>query len=341
MTSPIVVHGGVLQGDSLSPLLFNLVVNTLIAAIKQVNLTVWGYVYDYALAPKHWMQFADDTALVTALEPHNQYLCNAFAKWSTWAGLVIKVSKCHVFGMKKIKTDITQYKPFITISKVPIPPVELNENFTYLGKDFSLTMICDHVKNELIQDISCYLQKIDRLPLHPLQKIEICQLYVFSKLKWRFTIHNLSEIWVIQNIDNHFSKFYRKWLELPVSANITHLSLSNNTLGLNIRTAKQIYNECKITVRRILRCSVNEEARKLYEITTIKNVNSDSVVNKAVSEDLPNHKVKEKCKSIFTKEKTESIWNDFMGLKEQCVITKYIVDVCLTKDISSWQMLVK
>ena len=96
-----------------------------------------------------------------------------------------------------------------------------------------------------------------------------------------------------------------------------------------------------MTVRRILRCSVNEEARKLYEITTIKNVNSDSVVNKAVSEDLPNHKVKEKCKSIFTKEKTESIRNDFMGLKEQCVVIKYIVDVCLTKDISSWQMLVK
>ena len=146
---------------------------------------------------------------------------------------------------------------------------------------------------------------------------------------------------MIQNIDNHFSKFYRKWLELPVSANITHLSLSNSTLGLNIRTAKQIYNECKITVRRILRCSVNEEARKLYEITTIKNVNSDSVVNKAVSEDLPNQEVKEKCKSIFTKEKTESIWNYFIGLKEQCVIIKYIVDVCLTKDISSWQMLVK
>ena len=128
---------------------------------------------------------------------------------------------------------------------------------------------------------------------------------------------------------------------LLVVGNITHLSLPNSKLGLNIRTAKQIYNECKITVRRILRCSVNEEARKLYEITTIKNVNSDSVVNKAVSEDLPNHKVKEKCKDIFTKGKTESIWNDFMGLKEQCVIITYIVDVCLTKDISSWQMLAK
>ena len=315
MTSPIVVHRGVLQGDSLSPLLFNLVINILIATIKQDKLNCMRYVYDYALTPKHWMQFADDTPLVTGLESDNQYLCNAFVKWSKWVGLVIKVSKCHVFGMKKVKTDVTQYKPYINILKVPIPLVELNENFTYLGKDFSLTMICDHVKYELIQDISCYLQKIDHLPLHPLQKIEICQLYVFSKLKWRFKIYNFSETWAIQNIDKHFSKLYRKWLQLPVSANITHLSLPNNKLGLNIRTAKQIYNECKITVRRILRCSVNEEARKLDEVTTIKNVDSDSVVNKAVSEDLPNHKAKEKCKSIFTKEKTESIWYDFMGLK--------------------------
>ena len=38
-----------------------------------------------------------------------------------------------------------------------MPPVELNENFTYLVKDFSLTIIGDHVKNELMQDISCYL----------------------------------------------------------------------------------------------------------------------------------------------------------------------------------------
>ena len=53
VTSPIVVHRRVLQGDSLSPLLFNLVINTLIATIKQDKLNCMGYVYDYTLAPKH------------------------------------------------------------------------------------------------------------------------------------------------------------------------------------------------------------------------------------------------------------------------------------------------
>ena len=220
-----------------------------------------------------------------------------------------------MFGIKKVKTDIIQYKPYITINKTQILAVERSENFTYLGKDFNISMNCDHEKEQLTKDITNYLQKIDILPLHQLQKVEICQLYVFSKLEWRFTIYHLNETWVNQNIDNQFSKYYREWLQLPVCANTTHLSLPNKKLGMNVPTAKLIYNECKITLRRFLRCSRNEEARKLYEMTTFKNVNSDTIVNKAFSQDLPNNKIKDKCKSILNKEITKSVWNNFMGLK--------------------------
>ena len=77
---------------------------------------------------------------------------------------------------------------------------------------------------------------------------------------------------------------------------------------MNVKTAKLIDNECKITLRRALKCSINEEACKLYETTTMKNANSDSIVNKAFRQDLPNNKVKAKCKSILSKEITESVW---------------------------------
>ena len=109
---------------------------------------------------------------------------------------------------------------------------------------------------------------------------------------------------------------------------------------MNVKTAKLIYNECKITLRRVLRCSRNEEACKLYEMTTMKNVNSDTIVNKAFSQDLPNNKIKDKYKSILNKEITESVWDNFMGLKEQCILKK-IIEVSMVKDIQSWQILVK
>ena len=51
VTSPITVRRGVLQGDSLSLLLFNLVINTLINTIKQDKINCMGYVYDGTLAP--------------------------------------------------------------------------------------------------------------------------------------------------------------------------------------------------------------------------------------------------------------------------------------------------
>ena len=84
---------------------------------------------------------------------------------------------------------------------------------------------------------------------------------------------------------------------------------------MDVKTAKLIYNGCKITLRRVPRCYRNEEARKLYEMITMKNVNSDTIVNKALSQDISNNKIKEKCKSILNKEIAKSVWDDFMALK--------------------------
>ena len=70
-------------------------------------------------------------------------------------------------------------------------------------------------------------------------------------------------------------------------------------------------------------------------MTTLKNVNSDSIVNKAFSQDLPNNKIKAKCKSILNKEITESVWDNFMGLKKQCILIKQIIEVSMVKDIHS------
>ena len=121
MTSSIRVHRGVLQGDTLSSLLFNLIINTLINTIKSENIECMGYFYQNCFRPKHWFQFADDTAIVTALESDNQHLCDVFLKWTSWADLTIKVSKCHIFGSTKVHTKVQSY---ITIGKQRIPPVE-------------------------------------------------------------------------------------------------------------------------------------------------------------------------------------------------------------------------
>ena len=109
VTNPIRVDRGVLQGDSFSPLLFNMCVTTLIKTIEDKRIKCMGYVAEKTLSPRHWFQFADDTAIVTALEEDNQRLLNLFTKWSPWADLEIQVDKCHSFGVKKYMSSAIQY----------------------------------------------------------------------------------------------------------------------------------------------------------------------------------------------------------------------------------------
>ena len=134
-------------------------VNTLITTIDQEKVKCLGYVYENTLSPKHLFQFADDTAIATALESDNQLLMNVFTKWSNWADFTIRVDKCHVFGIRKNKTDSCQYLPKAIVNAQRIPVVPLEESFDYLGKSFNYKMdtgpvevsLCDDLKNEDIR----------------------------------------------------------------------------------------------------------------------------------------------------------------------------------------------
>ena len=91
-----------------------------------------------------------------------------------------------------------------------------------------------------------YVTIIDKLPLTPVNKISIVQVYVFSKLRWRFSMYNLTETWVDRNIDKIISKFVRKWCQLPVCANVEHLSFPLSKLGVNFKSAKMCIQSVQI-----------------------------------------------------------------------------------------------
>ena len=74
-----------------------------------------------------------------------QLLLNVFAKWCKWADFMIRVDKCHAFGIKKTTTESVQYQPYLTICQKQIPPVKVGESFTYLGKKFNFKMSTNEV----------------------------------------------------------------------------------------------------------------------------------------------------------------------------------------------------
>ena len=110
-------------------------------------------------------------------------------------------------------------------------------------------MNIDEIKAELKNEVRKYVETIDQQSIKCFHKIEIMQHYVFSKLKWRFSVYHLTETWVSENLDNLINRYFRKWSHFPVSGNMTHLSLPKNKLGLNIKTLQQIYIMCKVSAQ--------------------------------------------------------------------------------------------
>ena len=153
-------------------------------------------------------------------------------------------------------------------------------------------------------------------------------------------ITNLSE-----NLDAVISRFTRKWLQLPVSSNFTHLSLPYRKLGLNILTAKHVYIKSQFSVRRILKQSKNVEIQSLYKITSQNNIPSDALLNAAANNNSnppsTNKQFISKTNKKFSSVTQTSIWNKFMELNEQCILIKRLLLVCSPQTICVWQSLVK
>ena len=174
---------------------------------------------------------------------------------------------------------------------------------------------------------------IDKLSIKCFHKIEILQSYVFPRLKWWFSVYHLTETWVSENSDNVINWYYRKLLHFLVSGNVTHLSLLKNKLGLNIKTLKQIYVDWKVSVRQTLILSRNEEDRT--QLTNNKNVNTVCLINSIdITENLL---FRNKTKSVLSKKTKETNWNEFLDLKEQCGIIKFLVNLIPTNQLVQWQ----
>ena len=75
VTSPLQVEKGVLQGDCISPLLFNMLFNTFIQTLtKSKEFDRLNNRYNNIIQPRNWFQFADNAAAVTSSEYENQIL---------------------------------------------------------------------------------------------------------------------------------------------------------------------------------------------------------------------------------------------------------------------------
>ena len=267
----IPVRRGVLQGDCLSPLLFN----TFVQHIKVGKYRQFGFFFKL-MNPIHWFQFADDAAVITTQESENQHLLNRFSVWCQWSNMFIRVEKCSTFGIKKTTTKSVQFLPKLLINNVLIPTVKVGESFKYLGRYFNFNMSDDVHKSEIISLVEDLMSSIDSKPQHPKNKLLLYSRYVLSRLSWDFTISNIPQTWIKENIDSLVNSYIRRWLEIPVSGTLSTIFMTRNKFGLNIIPPSVKFLQCQTTLRNALKSSPNVEINELWKSTsTNRNIQYD------------------------------------------------------------------
>ena len=276
-TPVIPIERGVLQGDCLSPLLFNMIFSTFINSIKSRSTSnrefeQLGYRYSQHLSPRHWYQFPDDAAIITGQQYENQIF---ITRWTKWANMIVRVDKCKTFGIQKVNAATVQYSPKLVTNDAVILPVRMNEGFTYLGRVFDFNMDNDAHKTSLVEKCKRILEDIDRLPLHPKHKIQLYSKFLMSKINWDLTICDINITWVKQTLDLISSSFVRKWLEIPINGTLDIVTLSKEKFGLNVIKVSTKYLQCQTTKRNCLKKSPNPDINYLHQATSQESIQVD------------------------------------------------------------------
>ena len=199
---------GVKQGDPLSPMLFNMVMDRLLQLIpKEVGVDIAGEHYN-AFA------FADDLVLMASTPQGLQLTLDKATGYLAQCGLVINTGKSFTVAIRNVphvKKSVVDHKTKFTCCGNVLPSMQREDEWRYLGVPFSPEGRV-LVKPEV--ELKEALLKLTRAPLKPQQRLFGVRVMVLPSLYHILTLGgtNLSRL---KKVDTLVRGAVRKWIALP------------------------------------------------------------------------------------------------------------------------------
>ena len=258
--SPIIpIEVGVYQGDPLSVVIFNTVINTLVDTLNiRSDL---GYSFSRSQKPINLLQYADDTCIIGNSPASCQHLVNIMSTWLQWAGMEAKLPKCANLGLQA--STGKKIDPKLSLGDQHIP-YTLN-GYKFLGLMIDVPSDISKSRKAVVTRLHNMLKKVDGCPLTRRQKLLVYKAGVCPRLSWLLTIEEFPISWVEKDLDPLVSRFLKKWTGMARSANTALLYLPQKDGGLNLPIISSLHKQLQISRQSHLLTSHDSSIRHMSE----------------------------------------------------------------------------
>lgn len=227
-TAPITIQRGVRQGDPLSPLLFNAVMDELVCKLHATDFGI--NIGDQKFCV---LAYADDLVLVSSSHDHQQHMVRLTERFLRPRAMELNVGKCANLSVvaqaarRTIYTAVNHHYVFLQGGRIPqLGPTDL---FKYLGHRFHPAGI--QLPDEV--DLTSALRRIEKAPLKPWQKLEVIHTYLLPRFFYKFQVPSISKE-VLDRADKAIRRSVKSILHLPQQTTNAFLYAEERAGGLGL-----------------------------------------------------------------------------------------------------------
>lgn len=222
---PVKVGRGVRQGDPLSPILFNMAMDGILASLPK------GVGYGLEGERVSALAYADDLILLAGSKVGMQESIDCVVRSGEAVGLYVNRSKSSVLSMVPDGHRKKHHYPtenLFSVGRKKLRQVTCVERWRYLGVDFDSSGSATFE-----QEVCKALDNISRAPLKPQQRLELVRGHLIPKFMHGLVLGQISDD-RLRMLDVRIRGAVRKWLRLPadVPVGYYHASVKDGGLGV-------------------------------------------------------------------------------------------------------------
>lgn len=218
---------GVKQGDPMSPIIFNMIIEQLLKRLPEDLVERIGETNLNAAA------FADDLLLFASTPGGLQRLIDNWANYLSQSGLLVNTAKCFTVSLKNVphekKSVVDGSTVFLCQGNV-LPALRRSNKWKYLGIPFTPE---GRVKIDVTPKLTDAISKLTKAPLKPQQRLFAIRTMVVPALYHQLELGNTT-ISMLRKSDRMLRQAVRKWLNLPTDAPNAYVHATTKDEGLGI-----------------------------------------------------------------------------------------------------------